>query len=96
MSEGLAVFILVNNYFHDIATAMFLASGVAMRVLVKNAEGKKTGAVIGCFYDLPCGMRRLGRFSLYWILFGAYHGYLHSGILSLNMRSIKIRCPACS
>ncbi len=70
MSEGLAVFILVNNYFHDIATAMFLASGVAMRVLVKNAEGKKIGKIIGCFYDLPGSVRRLGRFSLYWILLG--------------------------
>lgn len=45
MSERLAVFILMNNYLHDIAIAMFLASGVVRRVLVKNAEGKKIGDI---------------------------------------------------
>lgn len=70
MSEGLAVFILMNNYFHDVATAMLLASGIAMWMIVKNIENRKDKAVMDYFMNLSQSVKKIGRFSLYWILLG--------------------------
>lgn len=70
MSQSLDIFILVNNYLHDIATAMFFASGIAMWIIVRNAENKKGKEVINYFGKLSEDVRKIGRFSLYWILLG--------------------------
>lgn len=68
MSEGLAVFILMNNYFHDIATAMFLASGVAMWVIIKNLGNNKEEATAKYFTDVSRKVTMLARFSIYGLL----------------------------
>jgi len=38
MSRSAAVFIMMSNYFHDVATAMIMASSVAMWVILKIYE----------------------------------------------------------
>lgn len=43
MSPGFATFIMMNNYFHDVATAMIGASGFLMYLLIKiyDKEGQR-------------------------------------------------------
>lgn len=73
MSPEFGVFIMMSNYFHDVATALLLGSGIAIM------------AVIGRFRQLPhsspdaaeeclrvyAGGVRIAKFSLGWILLGA-------------------------
>jgi len=70
MSPGLAVFILMNNYFHDVATAMLLASGLAMWAVIKNLDNNREEKVVEYFIDMYRSVARLAKFSLYWILIG--------------------------
>jgi len=70
MSQSLAVFILMNNYFHDVATALLLASGIAMWLIVKNLGNNAKGTAVDYFMDIYYSVTRLAKFSLYWILIG--------------------------
>jgi len=69
MSPIFVVIIMMNNYFHDVATAMLLASGVTTILLLKGFEGANRDA-ISYLNSIHSGMKRVARFSLYWILIG--------------------------
>ena len=70
MSPEFAVFILMNNYFHDVATAMLLACGIAMWLLLKQLEKSRDGSVVSYFARLSKGISRLAQFSIAWIIIG--------------------------
>lgn len=70
MSPSLGVFIMINNYFHDVATALLLASGIAMWVIVKRLGSRTEEAVISYFLNIYKGVTRLAKFSLVWIIVG--------------------------
>ncbi len=70
MSPSLGVIIMMNNYFHDVATALLLASGVVMWIVLKrlgNAPGK---ALTDYFLSLYNSITGLAKFSLAWIVIG--------------------------
>lgn len=70
MSPIAGVFIMMNNYFHDVATALLLASGVTMWIIVKRFGDSKDDAVVDYFFSLHRSVTRLAKFSLGWILLG--------------------------
>ncbi len=72
MSRSFAVFILMSNYFHDVATALLLASGIVMRVIVKNLEKEKGAdeAQTRYFTALYRSVTYLAWFSVAWIVAG--------------------------
>lgn len=70
MSPTLGVFIMMNNYFHDVATALLLASGVAMWVIVRRLEAHPAQEVVDYFLKVYRGVTGLAKFSLAWILIG--------------------------
>lgn len=70
MSPTLGVFIMMNNYFHDVATALLLASGVAMWVIVRKLETHPAPPVVDYFLKVYRGVTGLAKFSLAWILIG--------------------------
>jgi hypothetical protein len=70
MSPTLGVFIMMNNYFHDVATALLLASGVVMWIIVRRMERSADESVIRYFLRIYSGVTRLAKFSLLWILIG--------------------------
>lgn len=70
MSPTIGVLIMMNNYFHDVATAMLAASGAALWVMVKKYEGQEDEAVTRYFLSIYTRMTKVARFSLYWILIG--------------------------
>ena len=70
MSPTVGVVIMMNNYFHDVATALLLASGIVMWIIVKRLGSENNEAVIGYFLKVYQGVTRLAKFALLWILIG--------------------------
>jgi hypothetical protein len=70
MSPSFATFLLMNNYFHDVATALLMASGVAIWVITNKFGQSEDRAVTEYFLRVYAGMTRLARFALIWILVG--------------------------
>jgi hypothetical protein len=66
----LGIAIMLNNYFHDVATALLASSGVAMWTMVgawDRAGAPAAGAFFAAIYR---GMARLARLALAWIFVG--------------------------
>ncbi len=70
MSPELGVIIMLNNYFHDVATALLGASGVTMWIVTREYEKQRGPETLSYFLSLYQGITRLAKFSLYWILIG--------------------------
>lgn len=64
----LGVFILMNNYFHDVATALLLATSIAVWIVSKKLGDRHDTAVKQYFLDVYAGLTKLAKFALYWIL----------------------------
>lgn len=71
MTPGFAVFILMNNYFHDVATAMLAACAIALRAVIGRIGNSRNPAVIASFTRLAQGIDRVAWFSAAWIILGA-------------------------
>lgn len=73
IGPGFGVFLLMNNYFHDVATALVAASGILLAVLVIKFESDASQTVTqsGEYFErVYNGMKILGRFALAWVLIG--------------------------
>ena len=73
MSPAVTVAIMMNNYFHDVATAMLAASGITLLLITKRfeaAEAQNDKAAKEYFLSILAGMKKVARFSLYWLLLG--------------------------
>lgn len=76
----MAVFIMLNNYFHDLATALMACSAIVIFVLVRNLDNE-TEEAKKYFLKLYPKLTKLARFSLAWIIWGgairmvAYRAY---------------------
>jgi len=64
----LGVFILMNNYFHDVATALLLATSVAVWIVSSKFREGADRAVTRYFLDVYAALTKLAKFALYWIL----------------------------
>lgn len=69
MNEISGVLLMMNNYFHDVATALLLGSGFAMWVMYKRFVKEGTGD-ISSVRTMYAGMSKLAIFALVWILIG--------------------------
>jgi hypothetical protein len=70
MSPTLGVIIMMNNYFHDVATALLLASGVVMWVVIRNYQEGASPDTDRYFLRLYRSVTWLAKFSLLWIILG--------------------------
>jgi heme/copper-type cytochrome/quinol oxidase subunit 3 len=61
---------MLNNYFHDVATALLLASGITMWIVLKRLEDGNGRAVNEYFLRIYRGITGLAKFALGWILLG--------------------------
>lgn len=64
----LKIAIMMNNYFHDLATALWLTSGVTVYYLAKTAETTGSREAIRYFSDSYKRLTTLGRVAFIWIL----------------------------
>lgn len=70
ISPALGVIIMMNNYFHDVATGLLITSGVGLWVVVRRFQDTGNREKAEYFLSIYRGMKRLARFSLFWILLG--------------------------
>ena len=70
MSPTLGIVIMMNNYFHDVATALLLASGITMWVVMQKFGGSTDHAAMEYFLRLYRSITKLAVFSLVWIILG--------------------------
>ena len=71
MSPFLGVLIMMNNYFHDVATALLMASGIVIWVIVRRYDSAiKTRETTEYFLGIYNSATKLVRFSLIWIIIG--------------------------
>ncbi len=70
MSEISGVILMMNNYFHDVATALLLASGIAIWIIYKKLGNSDKPDVREYFLKLYDSMTSLAKFALAWIILG--------------------------
>lgn len=70
MNQTFGVIIMMNNYFHDVATALLMASGFALWAIVRKIDNTNEKQVIDYFLKIYNDLTRLAKFSLIWILVG--------------------------
>lgn len=71
MSPIFSVLLMVNNYCHDIATAMLAASGITMWVIMRQLEKTGSPEVLSLLFSLYGSISKIVTFSLIWIAVGA-------------------------
>jgi hypothetical protein len=69
-SPGLGVAVMMNNYFHDVATALMAASAFAMHAIVRVQASMNTPTATLFFLKTHKIMIKFFRFSLWWIIIG--------------------------
>ncbi len=71
MSPAAGIALMMNNYFHDVATALLAASAFALWVLLRRYEtGERGVEAARYFLEIQRSMAKLARFSLAWIVLG--------------------------
>lgn len=68
MSESAAIVLMMNNYLHDVATALLVASGYVMWVVWKNLDPDAGHDAIRYFVRMYHRITKLAWFSFTWIL----------------------------
>lgn len=71
MSPAAGIALMMNNYFHDVATALLAASAFALWVLLRRYESGERGVEAARYFlEIQRSMAKLARFSLAWIVLG--------------------------
>jgi len=70
IGETAGVLLMMNNYFHDVATALLMASGIAMWIIYRRLGDSNDAEVKAYFLKLYRSMTMLARFSIAWIVLG--------------------------
>jgi hypothetical protein len=71
MGPVFSVLLMMNNYCHDIATAMLMASGVTMWVIIRRLENAANPEARSLMFSLYRSISKIVTFSLIWIAAGA-------------------------
>jgi hypothetical protein len=71
MSPTLGVIIMMNNYFHDVATALLMASAFTIWIIYKRYESaRQSQDITDYFLWIYNSATKLAKFSILWILLG--------------------------
>ncbi len=69
-SPGLGVAVMMNNYFHDVATAMLAASAFCLHAIVQVQAAANTPTATLFFLKTHRLMVKFFRFAIWWIIIG--------------------------
>ena len=70
ISPGLGVAIMMNNYFHDVATALLAASAFTLHAIVRVQARMNTPTATLFFLETHDILVGFFRFALWWIVIG--------------------------
>ena len=94
MSETLGVVIMMNNYFHDVATALLMGSGVALFMMLRHHELGASEASDDFFLRIHRSMSRLAKFAIGWIVLGGIPRTIYYERFEWNHWAGKSQIPA--
>lgn len=70
IGPGLGVAIMMNNYFHDMATGLLVGSGFALHAIMRIQSSMNTPEATLFFLKTNDQMRKLFKFALWWVVLG--------------------------
>ena len=70
IGPGLGVAIMMNNYFHDMATGLLVGSGFALHAILRIQASMNTPQATLFFLKTNRRMVKLFRFALWWVILG--------------------------
>jgi hypothetical protein len=70
IGPGLGVTIMMNNYFHDMATGLMVGSGFALHAIMRIQSSMNTPEATLFFLKTNHHMKKLFRFALWWVVLG--------------------------
>lgn len=70
ISPGLGVAIMMNNYFHDVATALLIVSACVLHAIVRTQRVMASREATLFFLNTYEQMVKVFRFALWWIILG--------------------------
>jgi hypothetical protein len=70
IGPGLGVAIMMNNYFHDMATGLLVGSGFALHAIMRIQATMNTPQATLFFLKTNNHMKKLFKFALWWVILG--------------------------
>jgi len=70
IGPGLGVAIMMNNYFHDMATGLMVGSGFALHAIMRIQASMNTPEATLFFLKTNSHMKKLFKFALWWVILG--------------------------
>ena len=70
IGPGLGVAIMMNNYFHDMATGLLVGSGFALHAIIRIQASMNTLESTLFFLKTNRQMVKLFKFALWWVVLG--------------------------
>ena len=70
ISPGLGVVIMMNNYFHDMATGLMVGSGFALHAIMRIQATMNSPEATLFFLKTNRHMKKLFKFALWWVILG--------------------------
>lgn len=70
IGPGLGVAIMMNNYFHDMATGLLVGSGFALHAIMRIQASMNTPEATLFFLKTNGHMKKLFKFALWWVVLG--------------------------
>jgi hypothetical protein len=70
IGPGLGVAIMMNNYFHDMATGLLVGSGFALHAILRIQASMDTPQATLFFLRTNRHMVKLFKFALWWVILG--------------------------
>lgn len=94
IGPGLGVAIMMNNYFHDVATALMAASAFALYAISRVQETSNDPVSTRFFINTYDRMTKFFRFSLWWIIIGGVPRTIFYTSFEWNHFADKLQIPA--
>jgi hypothetical protein len=70
IGPGLGVAIMMNNYFHDMATGLLVGSGFVLHAIISIQASMNSPESVLFFLKINRQMVRLFKFALWWVILG--------------------------
>lgn len=93
-SPGLGVAVMMNNYFHDVATALMTASAVALHAIARVQSTMNTPVATLFFLKTYRQLVKFFKFSLWWIIIGGVPRTIFYASFEWNHFADKQQVPA--
>lgn len=94
ISPGLGVAIMMNNYFHDVATALMAASAFTLHAIFRVQAVRNDVASTRFFIDTYDIMVKFFRFAIFWIIIGGIPRTIFYTSFEWNHFADRLQIPA--